>query len=88
MNKVVTKVHGENSQDWYEDYEIKINSINGYDTIYRRILYEKGYVKRIVIGFTAEERDLAYNSLSVSNELNKVKKSFWYKVGKFFGAFS
>lgn len=88
MSKVITKVHGNNLQDWYEDYEIKINPINGYDTIYRRLFYEKGYIKRVVIGFTAEERDLAYNSLSISNELSVVKKSFWYKVGKFFRVFS
>jgi polyphosphate kinase 2 (PPK2 family) len=61
MNKVITKVHSENVKDWYEDSEIKINPINGYHSIFRRIFYEKGYVKRIVIGFTKEEREIASN---------------------------
>ena len=86
-NKVITKVHSEHVLDWYEDSEIKINWINGYDTIYHRFFYEKGLCKRIVIGFTPEERDLASEALQLKKEFDVVKKSFWYKLGKFFGAF-
>jgi hypothetical protein len=81
--KVITKTHENNIVDWYEDYEININSINGYSTIYRRLVYERGYVKRVVIGFTPYERDLAYNSLYVLDELKGIKESFWYRVFKF-----
>lgn len=78
-NKVIIKIHDKNIKDWYEDYEIKINSINGYDTIYRRIFYEKGYMKRVVIGFTAEERDLASNSIKLLNELTFAALEYGYK---------
>ena len=84
-DKVITKIHSKNVLDWYEDYEIKINPINGHSTIYRRLFYEKCYLKRLVIGFTPEERDLASNSIQVLNELNVIKQSFWYKLGKFLG---
>jgi len=63
MNQTILKTHSNGSRDWFEDHIIELNSpISGYTRLYRRLVYVRCYVKRVVVAVSKKELELAYNA--------------------------